>query len=147
MSSRSAAVIFWSNIELFLILELMSRFYFYTLMIVCSVFPTLLAYATSDEAGMPWWVIFIICLIIIVGNLFICNGFLSTFSIAQSSIFVFYSLDRQLHKYGVSNTDAPPEIKDLIENAVGDDLANLTYVERAKATRKDMAEKEPLLGN
>jgi hypothetical protein len=99
-SAKTAGVVIFSNAGLFVVLDSVNAFIFFTGLLFTTLVPTLISIPLVKAFGIAHDVTAVALLVFLVSLLVSCI-FLCSLTEALMSIYVFYCFDRRLQTYGV----------------------------------------------
>lgn len=114
-SAKTAGLLIFNDVALFATVDIISGFLFYGGIIFCVGIPTILSVVillyTPAFSSIPFLLILYMVITVLLFSLIIGMGFISTFTDALSSVFLFYCMDKKLMEYGVTTGNCPEEIR------------------------------------
>lgn len=114
-SAKTAGLLIFSNIGLFTTVDIITAFFFYAAVIVCIGIPTalsavLLIFMVPTAMGLIVYMI----IAVLIFSLLISMTFISTFTDSLSAVFLFYCMDKKLAESGITQTNCPESILELM---------------------------------
>lgn len=125
-SAKSAGLLIFSNLGLFVTVDIITAFFFYVAVIVCIGIPTAVSAVIFANIGLnPLLVTSVIVYLIIIVFMFsllIGMTFITTFTDSLSAVFLFYCMDKKLTEYGITQSNCPDGIKSLMAQMANEQM-------------------------
>lgn len=121
-SAKNAGLLIFSNLGLFVTVDIITAFFFYVGVIVCIGIPTAVSAVILLNSGMNPIVasslVIYMVIIVLMFSLLIGMTFITTFADALSAVFLFYCMDKKLTEHGITQSNCPDGIKELMTQMV-----------------------------